>query len=228
MSRVTFLPERRFSMKIILHRVRRKTPWLYKVVLRLRFLLFSKQCGSDSDSSVVYTDGSWVHRKETRDLKNIVKSLRGEPTTFDCLQVGIGNSYFYKELKDKFSSFCGVTIVQGEADLAKSIRSEDAQYTVLVTNKYSDFFSQLAGDYDLIVDNDINGYACCKRHFFRLLDSYHSKLRSGGRLIIGVEGLEYFDTGFGLTVKKFLSIIDLEKFKFSVGDGFYVLTKIGN
>ncbi len=198
---LTAHPESRLSLKILAHKIRRYLPKVYEGLLRLRYRMFRRQCRDVSTPHIVYSDGSWVARKTTPDLLRIQTFLQQQPYPLSVLQVGIGNSSLYAAIGDHCRRFIGITVMDDECKYARQIFPTEYgnRYDVRLMNKYAPDIMQLGDGFDFIVDNDLSSYACCHRHFSDLLTCYARMLAPHGSVLIGLDGLGYFDSGFGLT-----------------------------
>lgn len=202
--------ERRLSVKIIAHKIRAHFPdWTYALFLRLRFFFFAERCSQAEGITAIYSDGSWVERKTTSDLR-LIQDFLSSKKDISILQIGTGNMSLYKSLCEAFSIFFGITIVKAEAELGCKTLSEfsDNRSKVVILNKYSADFSFLEGEkVSVIIDNDIASYACCKYHFNKMLRVYSELITEDGIILIGLKGLGYFDNGFGLTPRMLGSLV---------------------
>ena len=205
---VKLKPERRLSCKIIAHKIRKYSPTSYDLLLMMRLLLFKRKCNDQDGLFASYSDGSWVGRKTTSDLISIQKFLK-EKSEIDVLQIGTGNMSLYKSLGPQLKSFYGLTIIIDELHFAEHIikQSSDPTSKVFLLNKYTCKYDFLEGkQVDFIVDNDLASYACCIHHFNEMLKAYKEILKPGGSILVGIKGLGYFDTGFGLTINKLTNL----------------------
>ncbi len=228
-SEVLFKAENRFTLKIIAHRIRKYFPsWFYNCLLLIRFYTFKNVCDDTLVSKVVYSDGSWISRKTTRDLRRIQTYLSKIERPIDVLQIGVGNSSLYRELQSKpLSRMIGITIVSEELDYAMSMFPKDfgGRYKVFIANKYSEEINYIGSEFDYIVDNDIGSYSCCRYHFLKMLENYHSLLKADGVVLIGHDGLKYFDSGFGLTESMMTRIAKRYEFNLSMDEYSYRLKR---
>jgi len=225
-SRVNFRTERRFSIKILSGKVRGISNFLYWIIIEIRFIFFRRRCQGSVKNILNYSDGSWVERKTTRDLKLIIQYLLNDPRSFNLFQAGIGNSDLFIKTRHKLDSFVGITIVEDEARLARNCQRTGAQYEVILGDKYLFDYSHLKGKFDFIVDNDLSSYACCKFHFEQMLKSYQSILQEEGKLLVGLKGLGYFDNGFGLSEANLRKFADRCGFKVVKNNYCYELMKM--
>ena len=45
--------------------------------------------------------------------------------------------------------------------------------------------------YDFVIDNNLASYACCKYHFYRMLDNYLAVMKPGGRILTDQRGMDF-------------------------------------
>ncbi len=221
--------EKRFSTKIIVGKIRRKVPlWLYNIGLELRYIFFPKRCHDLAQPSIRYSDGSWINRGTTADLKRIQAFLLEQKEGLAVFQAGIGNSSLYRLLKNRVSRFVGVTIVQDELDYAQQQwpQALGGAYQAHLSNKYTGDIALLGKGFDYIVDNDISSYACCRHHFEVMLDTYRTMLKPDGAILVGFLGLGYFDMGFGLTERRMRHLAAKHGLSFTRGEACYFLKPI--
>ena len=196
---INFRKECKWSLKTIYGKIRTKFPIsFYKSIILVRYIFFRKNCLNNT--IVYYSDGSWVDRGATEDLRNIQVYLSRSNKLIKVMQAGIGNSSLFSVVRDRVTKLVGVTIVPEEEDYAKTQFPNEfgTKYEVHIANKYSDDLF-LGDGFDVIVDNDISSYACCKHHFFKMLDNYRRMIAKNGVVLVGINGLGYFDNGLGLT-----------------------------
>ena len=204
MKQAVLVPERTLSLKILAHKLRRHVPFLYRhLFLELRHFFFPTYCGTSS-LNVVYSDGSWLNRKSTHDSLAIEEFLANNLNLLkdrSILHVGIGNGELTQFiLSAKPSVLHGLTIIEEEHANAHSftINYLPGDYKYFLKNKYSLSALDCRSTYNVIIDNDLAGYACCKSHFRDLIAFYYASLSPDGLLITGARGLLYFDNGFGV------------------------------
>lgn len=223
---IHFKPERRLSLKMLGNRVRRYFPILvYPAFLRIRFTFFRRRCDDGQLPSIAYSDGSWIKRKTTADLRRITAFLAERKECNSILQIGIGNSSLFATIGNAVNRFVGITIVSDEVEHVRTNFPNQfgLRYTVLLMNKYSDELASLEGGFDFIVDNDLSSYACCRHHFGSMLNAYRGLLAPGGCVLIGIDGLGYFDSGFGLTQGLMTRLAIQHGFSFHPGTEFHML-----
>jgi hypothetical protein len=106
------------------------------------------------------------------------------------LHVGVGNSQLAQQFAQQFELIDGLTVSENELRLAKSVQIDT--YTVFFVNKYSrEFVLAIKNKYDFIVDNNLASFACCKFHFYRMLDNYLWALRPGGQILTDQRGMDW-------------------------------------
>jgi hypothetical protein len=136
----------------------------------------------------------WIdHTREvtTVDQARIEDTLEGmDVEDRHILHVGVGNSRFAQRFASRVRLVDGLTVSHREKELADSLRI--ANYTVYFLSKYSgEFLTTIENRYDFIVDNNLASFACCKYHFFRMLDNYLWCLRPGGRILTDQRGMDF-------------------------------------
>jgi hypothetical protein len=81
-------------------------------------------------------------------------------------------------------------VSEREKALADSLHISN--YTVYLLNKYGrDFLARIENRYDFIIDNNLASFACCKYHFYRMLDNYLWCLRPGGSVWTDQRGMDW-------------------------------------
>jgi hypothetical protein len=123
------------------------------------------------------------------------------------LHAGIGSSGFAKRFSDRAALIDGLTISAAEKAFGDSLRLPN--YTILNINKHSrDFNRVVANRYDYIVDNNLTSFACCKYHFYLMLDNFLSVLSDGGEILTDQRGLDWacFDPHFTMTFDELQSL----------------------
>lgn len=225
---LAMLRERRFSMKILAHKVRRYLPnFCYTALLYLRYATFPRSCRNVDLPEISYSDGTWAERKTTADLLRIEALLKAHPGSLAVLQIGIGNSSLFAAIGNTTRRFVGLTVVEDELRYARDKFPDifGSRYDARLMNKYSSTISELAGEFDYIVDNDISAYACCHHHFGEMLEAYCKLLTPNGAVLIGIKGMGYFDSGFGLTPLMLTKIAARHGLVFKIGPDCHRLTR---
>ncbi len=117
------------------------------------------------------------------------------------LHVGVGNSRLAQRFAPRVSQVDGLTVSEPERDCAEALGL--ANYRVVRCSKYSRelIFHLGPGRYDFIIDNNLAGFACCKYHFYLMLDTYVRTLKPGGEILTDQRGMDwaYLDPAFILT-----------------------------
>lgn len=225
---INSIREKKFSIKILSGKIRRHVPpWLFDVLIFTRYYFFKQNCGSISTPQALYSDGSWVNRSTTKDLLRIQDYFASAEKHYTYLQVGIGNSSFFEKVGPFSKKIIGITIVPEEIRFAEEKYKDliGNKYSVYLMNKYSIDTSILSEKIDVIIDNDISAYACCKKHFDDMLSLYKTILSDNGCIIVGLLGLSYFDTGFGLTENLAQKYAERHGFSFKKQKYFYIFQK---
>lgn len=108
----------------------------------------------------------------------------------NILHVGVGNSRFAQRFASRVTLIDGLTVSHNEKRLADSLKI--GNYMVYFLNKYSrEFILTIRNRYDFIVDNNLASFACCKYHFYLMLDNYIWSLKSGGRILTDQQGMDW-------------------------------------
>lgn len=108
----------------------------------------------------------------------------------NILHVGVGNSKFAQRFANRARLIDGLTVNQNEKALADSLRISN--YTAYLLNKYGrEFLLTLTHKYDFVIDNNLASFACCKYHFYRMLDNYLWSMRPGGQILTDQQGMDW-------------------------------------
>lgn len=108
----------------------------------------------------------------------------------NILHVGIGNSKLARRFAGRVNLIDGLTVSHNEKAVADSTGIEN--YTAYFLNKYSrEFILTLKNSYDFIVDNNLASFACCKFHFYLMLDNYIRSLKPGGSILTDQRGMDW-------------------------------------
>jgi SAM-dependent methyltransferase len=155
-----------------------------------------------------YSDFSM--RETTEDQARIEDVLAAAtPAESKVLHVGVGNSKFAQRFHGDGCQVVGITVSDEELRHAESLDIDG--YRMLKLNKYSREFTRLIEDkyFDFVVDNNIAAFACCKYHFYLMLDNYLQCLKPGGKILTDQRGLDWslLDPSF------ILSFEDLQGFE---------------
>ena len=149
-------------------------------------------CGNEAEPG---TDESprnrdWTRRSTTKDQTRIEQFLVAKLTPASrILHIGIGNSSLATRFCGHNRRVCGLTISLAELEHAKSLHLPG--YHVYLCNKYGMDFQAIQGPFDVLIDNNPTTFACCTRHFSRMLLGYRAKLAPGGIMIADRAGLAH-------------------------------------
>jgi hypothetical protein len=106
------------------------------------------------------------------------------------LHVGVGNSRFAQRFAPRVGWIDGLTVCDPERRLADSLAIPN--YRVYLLSKYSrEFLTTIRRSFDYVVDNNLASFACCKYHFYRMLDNYLWCLRPAGRVLTDQRGMDW-------------------------------------
>ncbi|MFP5260395.1 MAG: hypothetical protein ACLGJB_00875 [Blastocatellia bacterium] len=125
----------------------------------------------------------------------------------NILHVGVGNSKFARRFAGRASLIDGLTVSHNEKTLADS--AGISNYTVYLLNKYSrEFILTIKNSYDFVIDNNLASFACCKYHFYLMLDNYIWSLKPGGRILTDQQGMDWVieDPRWKLTYQDLLAL----------------------
>ncbi len=121
-------------------------------------------------------------------IEDVIDSM--SPDGLRILHVGVGNSSLAQRFASRVASVIGATRSSNEKELADSLRLP--RYSVFLANKYGREFPSLAGKgHHLIVDNNLASFACCKFHFYRMMDSYIGALNKDGMILTDQRGMDW-------------------------------------
>jgi hypothetical protein len=151
-------------------------------------------CGNLERPGVALDAPLWIehaHLETTVDQRRIEDALsRMEWHGKSFLHVGVGNSRFAQRFAAEAALIDGLTVSQVEVEWAQSLRI--ANYTVYFLNKYGrEFLLTIRNRYDFVIDNNLTSYACCKYHFYRMLDNYLWAMKSGGQILTDQRGMDF-------------------------------------
>jgi hypothetical protein len=128
-------------------------------------------------------------RETTKDQARIEAVLEGmDLAGRKMLHVGVGNSGLAQRLASRLNLIDGLTVSSNEKARADLLAIPD--YRVFLLNKYSHEFA-LPTRYDLIVDNNLASFACCKHHFHLMLNNYLAVLRPRGIILTDRKGMDW-------------------------------------
>jgi hypothetical protein len=151
----------------------------------------------------------WTQQETTPDQLRIEAVLDTMALTgAQILHIGVGNSKLAQRFASRVRGIDGLTAHQNEKTFADVLAI--ANYAVYVLNKYSGkMISVLSHTYDLIIDNNLASFACCKTHFFVMIENYLSVLRSQGRILTCQIGMDAYHDELGCTMT-YADLVGLE------------------
>ena len=157
-----------------------------------RFGELPADCGNEIapgiDESPAHRD--WSARPTTKDQRRIEEFIAPRLTARSrILHVGIGSSALALRFSREVEWIDGLTISQAEQQHALGL--DLPGYDVRLMNKYSRDFAAMTSAYDFILDNNPSSFACCLRHFQRMMLAYRSRLAPGGMLVSDLLGLAH-------------------------------------
>lgn len=130
----------------------------------------------------------WTCRPTTAGERRITDYLTGADIVGkDLLHIGVGNSSLANRLASDLRACFGTSIDIGEVRNAEQLGL--ANYSVALLNKFSAAYASHTFHAHWIVDSNPTTFACCFRHFHRMMTAYCSQLRPGGSLITEAKGL---------------------------------------
>lgn len=162
---------------------------------RSRYDACPEICGKLDHPGLATDVPRWIDHTDldtTVDQARIEEALAGmSPSGHQqILHVGVGNSRLAQRFAPRVRLVDGITVWKPEKSLADSLAI--ANYTVHFLSKYSrEFLLTIENEYDYIVDNNLASFACCKYHFYRMLDNYLWCLRPGGRILTDQRGMDW-------------------------------------
>jgi hypothetical protein len=162
--------------------------------LKSRFDDVREVCGKLDHPGLATDMPIWVdHTRDetTVDQARIEDALEAMDLDGRCiLHVGVGNSGFAQRFARRATLIDGLTVSEPEKVLADSLTIPN--YTVRLLSKYSrEFLTVIANRYDYVIDNNLASYACCKYHFYRMLDNYLWCMEPGGRILTDQRGMDF-------------------------------------
>jgi hypothetical protein len=179
------------------------------------YATYKENCGNEQPGVATNDEAiDWTQQETTRDQARIEAVLDTMALTgAQILHVGVGNSKFAQRFASRVRRLDGLTVHQNEKTYADALGIDN--YTVYVLNKYSrEFVSVLSHTYDLIIDNNLASFACCKDHFFVMLENYLSVLPPHGQILTCQIGMDAYHDDFGYTMT-YADLVSLER-KFPV------------
>ncbi len=160
----------------------------------LRFDACPEVCGKLEHPGLATAMPIWVdHTREdtTVDQARIEDALEAmDLANRNILHVGVGNSGLARRFISRAGLIDGLTVCEREKMIADSLQL--ANYTVHLLSKYSrEFLVKIENRYDFVIDNNLASFACCKYHFYRMLDNYIWCLEPGGKILTDQRGMDF-------------------------------------
>jgi hypothetical protein len=151
-------------------------------------------CGNLERPGVALDMPLWIehaHLDTTVDQLRIEDALtRMEWRGKSFLHVGVGNSRFAQRFAADAALIDGLTVSRVEVELAQALHIPN--YAVYLLNKYGrEFLLTITNSYDFVIDNNMASYACCKYHFYRMLDNYLRVMKPGGQILTDQRGMDF-------------------------------------
>ena len=151
-------------------------------------------CGNMDRPGLALDMPIWVDH--TRDETTIDQSCieaeldRMEIDGANILHIGAGNSQFARRFAGRAHLIDGLTVSPNEKTLGDSFKIPN--YTVHLLNKYArEFVTTIVHKYRFVVDNNLASFACCKYHFYLMLDNYVWALEPGGLILTDQHGMDW-------------------------------------
>jgi hypothetical protein len=172
---------------------------------------YREYCGSEQPGVASNDEAiDWTRQETTPDQARIeavldTMALAGA----QLLHVGVGNSKFAQRFAGRVRCIDGLTVHQNEKIYAETL--EISNYTVHVLNKYGrEVRSALSHTYRYVIDNNLASFACCRKHFFVMLENYLSVLRSQGQILTCQIGMDAYHDQLGCTMT-YADLVSLER-----------------
>jgi cyclopropane fatty-acyl-phospholipid synthase-like methyltransferase len=133
----------------------------------------------------------YSRRETTTDQSEIEAALEATPLEGKrILHVGIGNSGLARRFAPRALAVEGLTV--SAAELAHASALGISNYRPRLLNKHDPRLSAVSAEpFDIIVDNNLAAYACCKHHLYVMFESYAALMRPGGELFTHKLGMEW-------------------------------------
>ena len=135
----------------------------------------------------------WEDRSSTSDENEIIHYLKKKINLENkkILHIGIGNSYFAQVILNKNIVF-GISVSSHEISKANNLNLDN--YKVYLCDKFSTNFCDLFLNqkFDIIVDNNIKSYSCCKMSYYYFIDNLFKMLNDKGILITSRKGMNWY------------------------------------
>jgi hypothetical protein len=175
------------------------------------YATYKEYCGSEQPDVASNDEATdWTMQETTPDQVRIEAVLDTMALTgAQLLHVGVGNSKFAQRFAGRVRCIDGLTAHQNEKIYAETLKIPN--YTVYVLNKYShEVRSSLSHTYNYLVDNNLASFACCKKHFFVMLENYVAMLRPQSRILTCQIGMDAYHDQLGCTMS-YADLVSLER-----------------
>jgi len=175
------------------------------------YAAYREDCGREQPGVASNPEAiDWTRQQTTPDQARIEAVLDAMALAgARLLHVGVGNSLLARRFADRVRGIDGLTLHPNEKTYAEALAI--ANYTVYVINKHGqEIASTLAHAYDFIIDNNLASFACCKKHFFVMMENYISVLRSRGRILTCQIGMDVYHGELGCTMT-YADLVGLER-----------------
>ena len=175
------------------------------------YATYKEYCGSEQPGVASNDEAiDWTRQQTTPDQIRIEAVLASVAHTgAQLLHVGVGNSKLAQRFASRLHRVDGLTVHDNEKIYADALAI--ANYAVYVLNKYNrKVVSVLPHTYDFIIDNNLASFACCKKHFFVMIENYLSVLRSQGRILTCQIGMDAYHDELGCTMT-YADLVSLER-----------------
>ena len=172
---------------------------------------YREYCGSEQPGVALNHEAiDWTRQETTPDQFRIEAVLDTMALTgTQLLHVGVGNSKLAQRFAGRVRCIDGLTVHQNEKIYTEALAIPN--YTVYVLNKYShEVSSALPHAYNYVIDNNLASFACCRKHFFVMLENYLSVLRCQGRILTCQIGMDAYHDQLGCTMT-YADLVSLER-----------------
>lgn len=154
-------------------------------------MIYPCNCNSNINN---FNNSYWEFKKPTSDELEIVKFLLNFKNNIlikNILHIGVGNSYLAEKLGKFNYKIDGITISKKELDFA--LKKKIKNYKVFLINKYSINFLKFIKkkNYDLIIDNNLKSYACCKKSFYFFFNNLNNSMCKNSYIFTSRKGLNW-------------------------------------
>ena len=174
------------------------------------FANYREYCGSEQPGIASNHEAiDWTRQETTPDqvcIEAVLDTMAH--TEVQILHIGVGNSKLAQRFASRVQGIEGLTVHPNEKIFADSLAIPN--YTIHMLNKYSrQVLSVLSYTYDFIIDNNLASFACCKTHFFVMIENYLSVLRSRGRILTCQIGMDAYHDELGCSMT-YTDLVGLE------------------